>query len=98
MLTKLGMSESAVRVAVHRMRKRLGPWAEKDEKLAPAAHLMERPYSTAMVVTLLSTTWLYPFAPFMLTAYTTVLSILPTLRILVHVAADQPAVAQLLFD
>jgi small-conductance mechanosensitive channel len=69
-----------VPMAVLRRQSRI--WAEKDDDLKPAAHLLGRPISAAFLVAILLTPWLYPDAPRIANQIAALASILPVLRLL----------------
>jgi small-conductance mechanosensitive channel len=69
-----------VPMAVLRRQSRI--WAEKDDDLKAAAHLLGRPISAAFLVAVLMTPWLYPDAPRIIGQLAALLTILPVLRLL----------------
>jgi small-conductance mechanosensitive channel len=65
-------------------RDRAALWAQKEPKLREAMRPLERSYSAAFVLTLISSLWLHPGLPRVLVHATAVLSFVPVLRILNH--------------
>ena len=74
-----------------RARRRAQVWILPDTGVAPAARLLERPASAALVLTLLTTPWFYPSYAFAVTRLATLLGIIPALRLLTPLASRAQA-------
>jgi potassium efflux system protein len=72
-------------------RKRAQVWILPDSGVAPAARMLERPASAALVLTLLATPWFYPTYAFAVSRLATLLGILPALRLLTPLATRAQA-------
>jgi small-conductance mechanosensitive channel len=66
-------------------------WILPDTGVAPAARMLERPASAALVLTLLVTPWFYPSYAFAVSRLATLLGIIPALRLLTPVASRAEA-------
>jgi len=63
-------------------------WLREDERLASTAHVLRRPASSALIVALLLTRWLYPRAPIAIYDLATLFMLVPVLRLLPGVIAE----------
>jgi potassium-dependent mechanosensitive channel len=74
-----------------RARRHAQVWILPDTGVAPAARMLERPASAALVLTLLATPWFYPSYAFAVSRLATLLGIPPALRLLTPVASRAQA-------
>lgn len=64
------------------LKRRSQQWPEEDEGMQAALYIIRRPFSTALLMSLLTTGWLYPNAPTLVTESAIMLSFLPILRLM----------------
>jgi potassium efflux system protein len=70
-----------------RARRRAARWAAGDADLAPAARVLARPWSSAVLLTLAATVFLYPVVPYFVAQLLAAAALIPILRILRAVVA-----------
>lgn len=68
--------------ALYRARRRVRTWVEKDPGLKPAAVVFELPFASALLLTIIASTWIYPDAPRVLRAILGAAALVPTVIIL----------------
>ena len=61
--------------------RRAGKWVENDRELERATRIFGFPYSAALIVTVATGNWLYPWAPHLVTQVAGVIALVPVTRI-----------------
>lgn len=68
--------------ALYRARRLVRTWVEKEPVLKPAAVVFELPFASALLLTIIVSTWIYPEAPRLLRAILGAAALVPTVIIL----------------
>jgi small-conductance mechanosensitive channel len=69
-------------------RRRAKAWGEEEPELVPAGQVLEHPYASALLLTLITTYWAYPALPHVLVQLIGAAAIIPALRILLPATSE----------